>query len=203
MKTEIPLKGMQVATNHKVVHLAMAIAQPLCMALFRNQGCQDDDRSVLFIVVHLYCFFSELFSDFCIRNSYNLIGDIASFSRMPIYFWAIYDAHYMELKNKVEGTGDHCSEYHVDLIQLWYIIELRVFYAFIAAAILFLMGSKLLGISTERKNKHAVVDDADRDFIETNMKHLLEFCLYSFQLITTIILWVLHAQEKKFQFYSA
>lgn len=148
--------------------------------------------------MHLYCFLSELFSDLCIKNSWNLVGDITSFSRMPLYFWAIYEAHYMELSNKVNRAGHHCSEYHVDLIQLWYIIELRVFYAFLASAVLFLMGSKLLGISTERKKKHAVHDDANRDFIETNMAHLLEFCLYSFQLITTLILWVLHATQKSF-----
>lgn len=58
---------------------------------------------------------------------------------MPVYIWFIYEAHFYELNSLFKEQVVCVNDKYVDLINIWFVLELRVFYGWILAGIVFLM----------------------------------------------------------------
>ena len=61
-------------------------------------------------------------------------------TRVPIYFYYIYVAHFYELNSLSKANQDItvCGDNQVNEREIWYIIELRIFYGFNLSGILFI-----------------------------------------------------------------
>ena len=118
--------------------------------------------------------------------------------RVPLYIWFIYDAHFFEL-GTILGISEDCIQYdehgdpynNVVLLAEWYIIELRVFYGYILSSVFYLMLAEIFGINkvffSHYKDLHL---HGHHDFMEKYSHSQGHFCLYFFELVVTIIIWI-------------
>jgi hypothetical protein len=82
----------------------------------------------------------------------------------------------------------------VDLVYEWYIIELRVFYGYILAAIIFLTLAQHVGIN---KNAYELFgDDNFRDFMVRFQSSINNFCINAFEISTTVIMFISYYASK-------
>jgi hypothetical protein len=74
------------------------------------------------------------------------------------------------------------------LIAEWYIIELRVFYAFIVSGIIFLMCASIFKVDkTRRQDGLTVKGGTNGDFVEKYWPAKIKFCRHSFELVMTLV----------------
>lgn len=85
-----------------------------------------------------------------------------------------------------------CGDGKVNLLYEWYIIELRVFYGYILAGILFLVCCQILKIDKEqrKKNEEHFLTGKQGDFIEKYLTAQTQFCLHTFEFISTFIMLI-------------
>ena len=78
MKTEVPLQGFKICVHHHVIHLALFVAQPICMWYFENQTCDNAPtlRSAYYMAVHLWCFLSQIIADVLDQSGYSALSNI-------------------------------------------------------------------------------------------------------------------------------
>lgn len=181
-------------TAHNVLHLGLFFGQLACFQYYKDFSCpfERDFESSTFLMVHAWCFITSALA--CLLEKYALY-ELARFfeiSKVPVYYCFIYVAHYFEL-NAISKDQAVCADGKVNLLLEWYIIELRVFYGYILAGILFLMISHLFEIQ-EREDKKkgdsflTGIDNAD--FIEEHVNSLTDFCLHTFEIVSTSIMFI-------------
>jgi hypothetical protein len=75
------------------------------------------------------------------------------------------------------------------MLNAWFIIELRVFYGYILAGILFLMMAKLVGIDKSRAQESVKIKGGSNgDFVEKYFPTNVQFCGMTFELVMTVLI---------------
>lgn len=79
----------------------------------------------------------------------------------------------------------------VDMLQAWFIIELRVFYGFTIAGIGFLMCAQFFGIDKKRRQDGVrIKGGSNGDFVEKYFPAKIEFCRKTFELVMTLFITI-------------
>lgn len=79
----------------------------------------------------------------------------------------------------------------MDLLYQWYIVELRVFYGYILSGVLFLIVVQIFGVDKTKKQKgNDSLTGAQGDFLEKYQSVQVEFCLHTFEILNTLIMFV-------------
>ncbi len=139
MKTREPLQGFIMAANHEVIHLALIFSRVSCFFYYRDVACpfQYDLDTSAFLIAHTWCFVSKMISYVLERYQHYEWANIFCVSYVPIYIGVIFKAHFYELNTMVVHL-ETCADNKVDLVHEWYTVELRVFYGYILAGMLFI-----------------------------------------------------------------
>jgi hypothetical protein len=193
MKTEVPVQGFKICAHHHVTHLALFFAQPACMYYFRDSTCDNTPtfRSMSFMFVHAWCFVSQIISNLLNQKAYQATANIFNISCVPLYIYCIYLAHFYELESQWKDKYVCPDPNKADMLYMWFIIELRVFYGFILSGILFLMAHQIVGIEKSRRvNGVRIKGGSNGDFVEKYFPAKIEFCRKTFELIMTSIIIV-------------
>lgn len=189
MKTEVALGGFRICVNHFTIHLALLIAKAASMRYYKNNGCIDHAKPLVFYAVHIWCFLAGLGSKLLQWKKREALANFLNISCVPIYIWCIYEAHYYEL-SQIGANNAYCKG-KVNLTAEWYIIELRVFYAFIVTGIIFLMVASIFKIDkTRRQDGFTVKGGTNGDFVEKYWPAKIEFCRHSFELVMTLVTFI-------------
>jgi hypothetical protein len=86
-------------------------------------------------------------------------------------------------------TSEFCDEDQINMRNLWYIIELRVFYGYIIAGSMFITVSQLFGIN-KKPREIETFSSASPDFLEKYYDTLKIFCLHNLPLIVSLIILI-------------
>ena len=78
---------------------------------------------------------------------------------------------------------------------LWYILELRIFYGYVLSGILMILLSRFFGMNKSKRHPEALPDKKE-DFIEKYHECLQDFNLHSLQLITTLAIVIEFAVDQ-------
>lgn len=210
MKTGEPLSGFILCGGNFVLHLALLFAQPICFSYFAKLGCHVDKNKFdyyMFMIIHGWSFVSSLASISLKKFGHTLLSNLFLILNVPLYLVFIFFAHFYELNTILKG-GHHCphrllggepaitiaAEKDVDLVYEWYIIELRVFYGYILAAIIFLTLAQHVGID---KNSYEFIgEDIFKDFMVRFQSSIYNFCINAFEISTTVIMFISYYASK-------
>lgn len=165
MKSTETLQGLIITSGHLITHLSLLLAEPITFAWFSESFCGSHERKLaastgmaskaeynvenqpfnennrlIFMAVHLLCLVSLGFSKFFSYLVSQETVKLAEFVTLPIYIWMIFYGQYYYLNTLSHGEGFdvRCGDGEFDLIQVWFHIEINVFYAQVFATALFL-----------------------------------------------------------------
>lgn len=149
-----------------------------------------DEYSFLF--AHCYCVFAHIVTTLCYKCNQHEIGKFFDISKVPVYFYFIFRAHYYELNmiTHTDGFDLSCGDGRFNLYELWLLLELRIFYGYILTGIFFLLMSSFFGIDKKLKKDEEMLTRKGGDFLESYRSAQLDFSLQSFELFVTIIVFI-------------
>jgi len=154
------------AANHYLIHLTLLLSEPICMSYWQKYQCHngylkgDDGRHLTydhiegvadkgfyltqgekysFLGTHLYCFLASVLAICLEYFRLNEIGKLFEISRIPVYIYQLYYAHYYLLNYgaKADGFDIDCGPENFDLTKIWMLIEIIIFYSYIVSGIFF------------------------------------------------------------------
>ena len=143
------------------------------------------------MLIHLYCCLAHSLAHILEACEAYEVSKIFDVSRVPLYFYYIYMCHFYEL-SQINGNFDaqeSCDESQINMRNLWYIVELRVFYGYIIAGILFITVSQLFGINKKFREIETLSSEQP-DFLEKYHDSLKTFCLFNLPGIGTLIIMI-------------
>ena len=117
---------------HADVHADAHVIVPYLNTMFNKYS---------FLFAHCFCVFAHVTMIICNKFESYEIGKFFDISRVPIYFYFIFRAHYFELSMISHKTGFDlsCGNGQFFLYEMWLILELRIFYGYIVTGIFFLL----------------------------------------------------------------
>jgi hypothetical protein len=126
-----------------------------------------DEYSFLF--AHCYCVFAHIVTTLCYKCNQHEIGKFFDISKVPVYFYFIFRAHYYELNmiTHTDGFDLSCGDGKFNLYELWLLLELRIFYGYILTGIFFLLMSSFFGINKKLKQNEEMLTKRGGDFLES------------------------------------
>lgn len=163
------------------------------MAYYNQFACPYERKleNSWFLIVHAWCFVAVMLEKLLSKYEHFEIASIIAVSRVPLYIWFIYDAHYYELIDLVHGAPQCGNARTVDIVAMWYDIELNVFYGYILSGIIFMFCAKLFDMQTYRKRSSSEeLTGKHGDFVALHYDTQQYFSLHTFELVTTLILIV-------------
>ena len=196
-----PLAGLVVSANSALVHLTLLICQPICLWFYRDYDCFQTsqassielymNRGNIWMAIHFYCFAASVLTKLLKTHDKGVLKELCQVidcSRIPVYFFTIFGAHYFNLNQiaDIEGYQIQCGLKSYNLNLIWLEQELRFFYAYIVTAILFVMITWWSGgISQSSKAKHSMV--FSNDFLESSKQSQRQFSLCLFEFVATVL----------------
>ena len=168
---------------HADVHADAHVIVPYLNTMFNKYS---------FLFAHCFCVFAHVTMIICNKFESYEIGKFFDISRVPIYFYFIFRAHYFELSMISHKTGFDlsCGNGQFFLYEMWLILELRIFYGYIVTGIFFLLLASMFGISKNLKKTEDMLSGKGADFLEAYREAQIDFSLSSFELFVTIILFI-------------
>lgn len=138
------------------------------MHYYKDFACpfERNLQTSYFLVAHTWCFFSKMISYALERCKHYEWADLFRISYVPLYIGVIFEAHFYELNSMIKDSAK-CEDGSINLLFQWYIIELRVFYGYILAGVLFIVMCQLFGVDkTRRQVPNDALTGAQGDFLE-------------------------------------